>query len=118
MRHFIYFSSTARTSGNFDTSQLMQAGRMDIAIHTIIAAFFLSHDVREDVKVHLIFYGMPDPPKHIEIQASKELDLSKKDMTKQISEEEPEPKIPKNIDSTDTMDLVSRIVKKSRALLL
>jgi tRNA (pseudouridine54-N1)-methyltransferase len=58
----------------------MKAGRMDIAIHTLIAAFFLSHKIREDVKIHLIFYGMPDPPKHIEITASGELDLSKKDV--------------------------------------
>ena len=51
-----------------------------IAINVIIAAFFLSHNSREDVKLHLIFYGMPDPPKHIEIQVSKELEISKKDI--------------------------------------
>ncbi|MFZ1970924.1 MAG: tRNA (pseudouridine(54)-N(1))-methyltransferase TrmY [Candidatus Nanoarchaeia archaeon] len=78
MRHFIYFSRHAQTSGNF--SDLMKAGRMDIAIHVLIASIFLSHDVREDTKVHLVFYGMPDPPKHIEIQANPELDISKKDV--------------------------------------
>ena len=78
MRHFVYFSRHAQTSGNF--SDLMKAGRMDIAIHTVIAAIFLSHGVREDVKVHLVFYGMPDPPKHIEIQANPGLDISKKDV--------------------------------------
>lgn len=62
----------------------MKAGRMDIAIHTIIAGFFLSHDLRKDVKMHLIFYGMPDPPKHIEIQITPELDISKKDVANLI----------------------------------
>ncbi len=92
MREFVYFSQSARTSGNFDTANLMNAGRMDIAIHVLINSFFLSHDTREDVKLHLVFYGMPDPPKHIEIQISKSkgmpetgkkvesLDISKKDV--------------------------------------
>jgi len=80
MREFIYFSRDARTSGNFQ--DLMKAGRMDIACHTIIAAFFLSHNLREDVKLHLIFYGPPDPPKHLEIISSERLHefLSKKDV--------------------------------------
>ena len=84
MRHFVYFSSTARTSGNFDTSELMQAGRMDIAIHAIIAAFFLSHDFRKDVKMHLVFYGQPTPPRHIEMQVTDDLEISKKDIGSMI----------------------------------
>jgi tRNA (pseudouridine54-N1)-methyltransferase len=80
MRHFVYFSKTARTSGNFDTSNLMEAGRMDIAVHTIISAFFLSHDFRKDVKMHLVFYGQPNPPRHIEIQIADDLEISKKDI--------------------------------------
>jgi len=89
MRHFIYFSGRARTSGNFPLDNLMKAGRMDIAIHVIIASFFLSHSVREDMKLHLIFYGAPDPPKHIEIMLRQtkgipkeeaSLDVSKKDV--------------------------------------
>lgn len=60
MRHIVYFSASAITSGKaLSQNNLMQAGRMDIAIHSIIAAFFLSHGIREDVKMHLIFYGMP-----------------------------------------------------------
>jgi len=78
MRHFVYFSSHAATSGNF--KDLMKAGRMDIALHVVIASFFLSHDFREDVKLHLVFYGMPDPPKHIEIQIKPGLEISKKDV--------------------------------------
>jgi len=80
MRSFVYFSSSARTSGNFDMSDLMSAGRMDIAIHVMINAFFLSHKLRDDVTLHLVFYGMPDPPKHIEIRISGETNVSKKDV--------------------------------------
>lgn len=80
MRTFVYFSSQARTSGNFDINNLMDAGRMDIALHVIINAFFLSHALRDDVRLHLVFYGMPDPPKHIEINVNKDTNLSKKDV--------------------------------------
>jgi len=78
MREFIYFSGRARTSGNFD--DLMQAGRMDIAIHTIINAFFLSNSVRDDVILHLIFYGPPTPPRHLEFVSNPEMPISKKDV--------------------------------------
>ena len=82
MRHFIYFSKNAVTSGKaLAVDNLMKAGRMDIVIHSIIQAFFLSNNYRENVKMHLIFYGMPDPPKHIEIQITSELKISKKDIS-------------------------------------
>ena len=85
MRQFLYFSKSAVTSGNaLAEGNLMRAGRMDIVIHTIISAFFLSHDIRKDVKVHLVFYGMPDPPKHIEIEVRPELTISKKDVANLI----------------------------------
>jgi tRNA (pseudouridine54-N1)-methyltransferase len=80
MREFIYFSQNAKTSGNFDTNDLMKAGRMDIAIHSFIQGVFLSHGYRKDAKFHFVFYGMPDPPKHIEIQIKDELEISKKDV--------------------------------------
>ncbi len=85
MRQFVYFSKSAVTSGNaLSEGNLMKAGRMDIVIHTIISAFFLSHDIRKDVKMHLVFYGMPDPPKHIEIEVKPELTISKKDVANLI----------------------------------
>ena len=84
MRHFVYFSKSASTGGKFDTRELMKAGRMDIAVHVIIAAFFLSHDFRKDVKMHLVFYGQPDPPKHIEMQVTPDLEISKKDVANLI----------------------------------
>jgi tRNA (pseudouridine54-N1)-methyltransferase len=80
MREFVYFSQSARTSGNFNTSDLMSAGRMDIAIHSFIQGVFLSHGFRKDTRFHFVFYGMPDPPKHIEIQIQDDLDISKKDI--------------------------------------
>ena len=57
MRHFVYFSNEAATSGNFNTDDLMKAGRMDIAVHFVINTFFLSHSLRDDVVLHLVFYG-------------------------------------------------------------
>lgn len=78
MREFIYYSTKGRTSGNFD--DLMQAGRLDIVCHTIIAAFFLSHNIRRDVKLHVILNGQPDPPKHIEFVYDENLPISKKDV--------------------------------------
>ena len=81
MRQFVYFSKSAATSGKvLAENSLMQAGRMDIAIHSFIQGVFLSHGFRKDVKFHFVFYGQPDPPKHIEIQVKDELDLSKKDV--------------------------------------
>jgi tRNA (pseudouridine54-N1)-methyltransferase len=84
MRNFIYFSESARTSGNFDTNNLMEAGRMDIIMHVIINSFFISHNLRDDIKLHLVFYGQPDPPKHIEMQIKPETNLSKKDLANLI----------------------------------
>ncbi len=67
MRSFIYYSRTAPTSGKFDIENLQKAGRIDIAIHVIIATFFLSHKIRADSRLHLIFAGPPNPPRHIEM---------------------------------------------------
>lgn len=83
MREFIYFSKNARTTGNF--KDLMEAGRMDIACHVVIASFFLSNAIRDDVKLHLVFYGPPDPPKHMEMkprdrEIADGIFLSKKDV--------------------------------------
>lgn len=84
MRHIIYFSKNAATSGKalskHSEGGLMRAGRMDIAIHSFIQGVFLSHDFRKDIKFHFVFYGPPDPPKHIEIQIKDDLEISKKDV--------------------------------------
>ncbi len=87
MRSFIYFSRSAVTSGSMISragGDLMRAGRMDITLHTIISAFFLSHNFRKDVKLHLVLYGPPTPPRHIEIRVTDELEISKKDIGNMI----------------------------------
>jgi tRNA (pseudouridine54-N1)-methyltransferase len=68
MREIIYYSRTAPTAGSYIKEDLQESGRIDIAVHTVIAAFFLSHKIRTDVTLHLIFAGPPDPVKHIEIK--------------------------------------------------
>lgn len=84
MKHFVYFSSKAATSGKALSGDLMKAGRIDIAIHSFIQGIFLSQDFRNDVKFHFVFYGMPDPPKHIEISVKEDTPISKKDVGKII----------------------------------
>lgn len=65
MREIIYYSRTAPTSGSYIKEDLQESGRIDIAIHTVIASFFLSHKIRTDMKLHLLFAGPPDPQKHL-----------------------------------------------------
>ncbi len=88
MREFIYYSRTAPTSGKSIGDDLQEAGRIDIAIHVVIATFFLSHKIRSDAKLHLLFAGPPDPVKHLEIHPVTEgktgidkIYLSKKDVS-------------------------------------
>lgn len=80
MAEFLYYSKSAVTSGSFIKDNLMEAGRMDIAINVLISVFFLSHDIRKDVKLHLIFDGPPNPPVHILIEYDEKLPISKKDV--------------------------------------
>jgi tRNA (pseudouridine54-N1)-methyltransferase len=81
MREFIYYSKNAVTAGNFIKDDLMKAGRLDIACNVIIQTLFVSGEMRDDVKLHLIFDGPPNPPIHIEIYPKdKEIDISKKDV--------------------------------------
>jgi tRNA (pseudouridine54-N1)-methyltransferase len=67
-RSFIYYSRTAPTAGSYIKDNLQESGRIDIAIHTVISAFFLSHKIRTDTKLHMIFAGPPTPPRHIEMK--------------------------------------------------
>ncbi len=87
MREFIYYSRTAPTAGSYIREDLQESGRIDIAIHVIIAAFFLSHKLRTDTKLHLLFAGPPTPPRHLEIFPVKsdagadKIYLAKKDVS-------------------------------------
>lgn len=78
MRTFVIFSGKGRTKGDF--RDLMQAGRLDIVIHSIINAMFLSNSEREDTVVHIILNGPPDAPKHLEFRHDPDSTLSKKDV--------------------------------------
>jgi len=68
MREIIYYSRTAPTAGSYIKENLQKSGRLDIAIHTVIASFFLSNKLRNDVKLHMIFAGPPTPPRHLELE--------------------------------------------------
>jgi tRNA pseudouridine-54 N-methylase len=68
MREIIYYSRTAPTAGSYIKDDLQDSGRIDIAIHTVIATFFLSHKIRTDAKLHMVFAGPPTPPRHLEIK--------------------------------------------------
>lgn len=88
MREIIYYSRTAPTSGSYIKEDLQESGRVDIAIHTVIAAFFLSHKIRTDMTLHMIFAGPPTPPRHLEMKPVTEgktgvdkIYLAKKDVS-------------------------------------
>jgi len=78
MRAFLLYSNKGFTSGKF--RNLMEAGRLDIVAHSIIHCFFLSNNIRKDVKMDIILNGPPDPPKHIEIIPNEKTPFSKKDV--------------------------------------
>ena len=80
MREFIYYSKNAVTAGNLIKDNLMQAGRMDIVCNVIIAVFFISNKMREDINLHLIFDGGPNIPRHLVFESNEEMPISKKDV--------------------------------------
>ena len=88
VREFVYYSKSAVTSGSMIKDDLMKAGRIDIACQIVIHAFFVSKHMRNNVKLHLIFDGAPDSPKHLELFPGKnilgdikdKIDISKKDV--------------------------------------
>ncbi|OIO41063.1 hypothetical protein AUJ10_01450 [Candidatus Pacearchaeota archaeon CG1_02_31_27] len=84
MRTFVFYSEKAKTTGKIK-DDLMQSGRMDIVIHSIIATFFLSHKLRKDVEMHLVFDGPPNPPQHLIFRFNEETPISKKDVAGLIS---------------------------------
>lgn len=80
MREFIYYSKNAVTAGNLIQDDLKKAGRMDIVCNVIISVFFISNEMRDDVKLHLIFDGPPHAPRHLVLESNKEMPISKKDV--------------------------------------
>jgi len=55
MRQFIVLGHDAPTTPEFSLDDLAGgAGRLDVLCRCVNSAFFLSHDIREDVRVHLV----------------------------------------------------------------
>ena len=82
-RIFVFYSNTIRTDGNF--KDLYRAGRVDILIHSIIHAFFLSNGLRKNVTFDAILNGPPFAPIRIKIESSLETPWSKKDVKTLLS---------------------------------
>ncbi|MDH4123855.1 MAG: tRNA (pseudouridine(54)-N(1))-methyltransferase TrmY [Thermoplasmata archaeon] len=72
MRRFVVIGHRATTSPDFSLDDLAgSTGRLDILLRCINSAFFLSHSLREDVEMHLILQGPPNPPKTIRMVGSE-----------------------------------------------
>ena len=55
MRQFVVVGHDAPTTPDFPLDDLAgAAGRLDVLCRCVTGAFFLSHDIREDVRVHLV----------------------------------------------------------------
>ena len=80
MREFVYYSKNAVTAGNLIGDNLMKAGRMDIVCNVIISVFFVSNAMRDDVRLHMIFDGGPNNPRHLVMESNKEMPISKKNV--------------------------------------
>lgn len=80
MKEFVYYSKNAVTAGNLIGSDLKKAGRLDIVCNFVIACFFTSNAMRDDVKLHLIFDGGPNNPRHLVMESNPDMPISKKDV--------------------------------------
>jgi tRNA (pseudouridine54-N1)-methyltransferase len=54
MRQFVIVAHDAPTTPEFSLDDLTGAGRLDTLCRSVTAAFLLSHDIREDVRVRVI----------------------------------------------------------------
>jgi tRNA (pseudouridine54-N1)-methyltransferase len=54
MRQFLIVGHDAPTTADFSLDNLTGAGRLDALCRCITSALLLSHDIREDVRVHLV----------------------------------------------------------------
>lgn len=83
MRIFLFYSNTIRTDGKF--YDLYKAGRLDIAIHSIIHSFFISNGLRKNVIFDLYITGPPYSPRLIRIKSDINTPWSKKDISTLLS---------------------------------
>jgi tRNA (pseudouridine54-N1)-methyltransferase len=54
MRQFLVIGHNAPTTPDFSLDNLPGAGRLDALCRCVTSALLLSHDIREDVRVHLV----------------------------------------------------------------
>jgi len=80
MREFVYYSKNAVTAGNLIKDDLKKAGRMDIVCNFIVSVFFTSNAMRDDVRLHLIFDGGPNNPRHLVLESNGDMPISKKNI--------------------------------------
>jgi len=80
MREFVYYSANAVTAGNLIKDDLKKAGRLDIVCNFIVSVFFTSNAMREDVRLHLIFDGGPNNPRHLVMESNPDMPISKKNV--------------------------------------
>ncbi len=66
MIRFIITGHRAATTGDFKLDDITGgAGRLDVLCRCVNSAFFLSHNLRKDVEVHLVLQGGGDAPKTV-----------------------------------------------------
>ena len=54
MRQFVVLGHDAPTTADFSLDDIPGAGRLDVLCRCVNSAFFLSHAIREDVRLHLV----------------------------------------------------------------
>jgi len=54
MRQFVVVGHDAPTTPDFSLENIAGAGRLDVLCRCVTAAFVISHDIRTDVRVHLV----------------------------------------------------------------
>jgi len=80
MSEFVYYSKNAVTAGNLIKDDLKKAGRLDIVCNVIVSTFFISGAMRSDVRLHCIFDGGPNNPRHLVFESNEDMPISKKDV--------------------------------------
>jgi tRNA pseudouridine-54 N-methylase len=80
MREFVYYSANAVTAGNLIKDDLKKAGRLDIVCNFIVSVFFISNAMRDNVRLHLIFDGGPNNPRHLVMESNPDMPISKKNV--------------------------------------
>jgi len=72
LRTFIVKASKAKTSPDFKLNDLPgTSGRIDVLCRALNSAFLLSHGFRKNVRVWLLLYGPPNPPKAIRFEGAR-----------------------------------------------